>query len=88
MQPQPRAMSDWFARTNGTLVPRVFVSATQGTGLDLLRDWIARAARGEPLSPASPPPHEAGTRPASIAGQCDPSSDLSSDPRAQTTGIA
>ncbi|HEX6720066.1 MAG TPA: GTPase HflX [Burkholderiaceae bacterium] len=92
MQPQPRVMSDWIARDNGTLVPRVFVSATQGTGLDLLREWIARAARGEALSPPAQPSYEAGTHPASIAGQSDISSDRpsdrSSDPSAQTTGIA
>ena len=77
---QPRALSDWIARDNGTLAPRVFVSAAQGTGLDLLREWIARAARGEPLSPPATPPDEATPAPASIAGQSDPS--------AQTTGIA
>jgi GTP-binding protein HflX len=74
---QPRALSDWVARDNGTLAPRVFVSATQGSGLDGLREWIARVASGEALSPPIPPPHE--PRP-SIAGQSDPS--------AQTTGIA
>jgi GTP-binding protein HflX len=77
---QPRALSDWIARDNGTLAPRVFVSAAHGTGLDLLREWIARAARGEPLSPPATPPDEATPAPASIAGQSDPS--------AQTTGIA
>jgi GTP-binding protein HflX len=77
---QPRALSDWIERDNGTLAPRVFVSAAHGTGLDLLREWIARAARGEPLSPPATPPDEATPAPASIAGQSDPS--------AQTTGIA
>ena len=88
MQPQPRVMSDWIARDNGTPVPRVFVSATQGTGLELLREWIARAARGEALSPSATPPHEPGTGQASIAGQSDLPSDPSQDPQAQTTGIA
>jgi GTP-binding protein HflX len=77
---QPRALSDWIARDNGTLVPRVFVSATQGIGLDALREWIARAASGQPLSPPQPPPHEGATAQPSIAGQSSPS--------AQTTGIA
>jgi GTP-binding protein HflX len=80
LQAQPRALSDWIARDNGTLVPRVFVSAAQGTGLEALREWIARAARGEPLSPPATPPDEATPAVPSIAGQSDPS--------AQTTGIA
>jgi len=77
---QPRVASDWIARDNGTLAPRVFVSATEGTGLDRLRDWIARVASGEPLSPPATPPNEAAPASAPIAGQSDPS--------AQTTGIA
>jgi GTP-binding protein HflX len=80
LQPQPRAMLDWIARGNGALVPRVFVSATQGTGLDQLRDLIARAASGEALSPPATPPHETAAPLPSIAGQ-------SSLP-AQTTKIA
>ena len=82
LQAQPRVLSDWIARDNdnGTLVPRVFVSATQGTGLDRLREWIARVASGEPLSPPVVPPSEAAPAQASIAGQSDPS--------AHTTGIA
>jgi GTPase len=80
LQAQPRALSDWIARDNGTLAPRVFVSAAQGTGLEGLREWIARAARGEPLSPPATPPDEATPAAPSIAGQSDPS--------AQTTGIA
>jgi len=80
LQAQPRMPSDWIARDNGTLVPRVFVSATQGTGLDLLRAWIGRAALGEALSPPPTPPHEARATQSPIAGQSDPS--------AQTTGIA
>ena len=84
LQAQPRALSDWIARDNGTLVPRVFVSATQGTGLGLLRDWIGRAALGEPLSPPQAAPHGARTaQPSaqpSIAGQ--------SDPLAHTSGTA
>jgi GTP-binding protein HflX len=80
LQAQPRVPSDWIARDNGTRVPRVFVSATQGTGLDLLRAWIGRAAVGEALSPPTAPPHEAKATQSPIAGQSDPS--------AQTTGIA
>jgi GTP-binding protein HflX len=80
LQAQPRVGSDWIARPNGALVPRVFVSATQGTGLDRLREWIARAATGEPLSPSTEPPSESAPAEVPIAGQSDPS--------AQTTGIA
>jgi GTPase len=80
LQAQPRVPSDWIARDNGTLVPRVFVSATQGSGLELLRAWIGRAAAGEALSPPPTPPHEARAPQSPIAGQSDPS--------AQTTGTA
>ena len=80
LQAQPRALVDWIARDNGTLVPRVFVSATQGTGLDRLRECIARVAAGEPLTPPATPPDGATPAQPSIAGQSDPS--------AQTTGIA
>jgi GTPase len=77
---QPRAQSDWVARDNGALVPRVFVSAARGDGLQRLREWIAGAARGETLSPPATPPDEATPAQPAIAGQSDPS--------AQTTGIA
>jgi GTP-binding protein HflX len=80
LQAQPRTLSDWIARDNGALVPRVFISATEGAGLDRLREWIARAALGEPLSPSATPPNDAAPERPSIAGQSDPS--------AQTTGIA
>jgi GTPase len=80
MAAQPRVASDWIARDNGTLVPRVFVSAAQGTGLDCLREWIARVASGGPLSPPDAPPNAAAPEQPAIAGQSDPS--------AQTTGIA
>jgi GTP-binding protein HflX len=80
IEPQPRALQDWIARDNGTLVPRVFVSATRGSGLDNLRALIARAAMGEALSPPAMPPHDAQASQRSIAGQ--------SEPPAETTGIA
>ena len=80
LQPQPRTLHDWMPRGDGTLVPRVFVSATAGTGLDRLRELIAKAAAGEALRPPTEPPSEtAASRPA-IAGQSDPS--------AQTTNTA
>jgi GTP-binding protein HflX len=73
LQPQPRALHDWIARGDGTLVPRVFVSATQGSGLDRLRELIAGVAAGQALRPPVAPPCDgAASRPA-IAGQSDPS---------------
>jgi GTP-binding protein HflX len=80
VQPQPRTLHDWMPRGDGTLVPRVFVSATAGTGLDRLRELIAKVAAGEALRPPALPPSEgAASRPA-IAGESDPS--------AQTTNTA
>jgi GTP-binding protein HflX len=69
LQPQPRALHDWIARTNGALAPRVFVSATVGTGLDRLRELIAGVAAGQPLQP----PAQAPAAGLAIAGQSTPS---------------
>jgi GTP-binding protein HflX len=41
---QPRQSVDWIERPGGMRVPRVFVSALEGTGLDRLRELIAEAA--------------------------------------------
>jgi GTP-binding protein HflX len=73
----PRAASDWIERTPGRWVPRVFVSALHGTGLDELRAWIARAAAGEGLSPPGSPPLAAAESSTAGIGQS-----------AQTTGTA
>ena len=73
LQPQPRALHDWVERSNGTLTARVFVSATQGTGLDLLRELIAGVAAGQALCPPGLPPSEAARSRPAIAGQSDPS---------------
>jgi len=51
----------------------VFVSATQGTGLDVLRALLGRAALGEALSPAPSPPSGGEPADPAIAGQSDPS---------------
>ena len=43
---QPRQAADWVETHPGVRVPRVFVSALTGTGLDALRRIIASAASG------------------------------------------
>jgi len=53
----PRTLQDWVARPNGQLVPRVFVSAQQGTGLELLRALLARAAARDDLNLGANPPN-------------------------------
>jgi GTP-binding protein HflX len=40
---RPRAMQDWVEREGGRRVPRVFVSAASGEGLDTLRDCVAQS---------------------------------------------
>lgn len=42
---RPRAAMDWLERPGGVRVPRVFVSAVQGSGLDVLRSQIVAAMR-------------------------------------------
>lgn len=51
IEPAPRALSDWIERTPGVWVPRVFVSALQGIGLDQLRAVLVQAASPEGLIP-------------------------------------
>jgi len=41
---RPRQLVDWIERPGGMRVPRVFVSALDGTGLDRLRELIAESA--------------------------------------------
>jgi len=77
IEPPPRVSLDWIERAPGQVVPRVFVSALRGTGLDVLRSLIARAASGEGLSPTEASPTGADGAPASTVGQS-----------AQTTGMA
>jgi len=52
----PRELQDWVEGLGGAAVPRVFVSALQGTGLDLLRGLIAAAASGHGLNPPGQAP--------------------------------
>jgi GTP-binding protein HflX len=67
--PPPRQLQDWVERAPGQAVPRVFVSALQGTGLDVLRALIAQAASIEGLQPPplAPAADDAGQAAASAA---------------------
>ena len=76
IDPPPRVLQDWIERAPGQRVPRVFVSALRGDGLDALRELIARAAAGEALGPDKTPPSSATAAGATSVGQS-----------AQTTGI-
>ncbi|UUX97028.1 GTPase HflX [Aquabacterium sp. J223] len=51
---EPRAMVDEVERKPGVVVPRVWISARQGVGLDRLREVIAAAALAEPADTAPP----------------------------------
>ena len=44
---RPRVMRDWIEAEGGTRVPRVFVSALTGEGLDVLRAMLAEAATAD-----------------------------------------
>ena len=44
VDPLPRELQDWVAGPAGAAVPRIFVSALRGTGLDGLRQRVAQAA--------------------------------------------
>ena len=52
----PRELQDWVEGLGGAAVPRVFVSALQGTGLDLLRGLLATAASTHGLNPPGQAP--------------------------------
>ncbi len=56
MDPLPRELQDWVERAGAAAVPRVFVSALRGTGLDLLRTLIAQAAAAGGLNPPGQSP--------------------------------
>ena len=49
---QPRATPDIVEIDRGLRVPRIFVSAADGSGLDILRGVIAAAARGDAVAMA------------------------------------
>ncbi len=56
VDPLPRELHDWVERAGGGAVPRVFVSALRGTGLDTLRSLIAAAASEAGLNPPGESP--------------------------------
>jgi GTP-binding protein HflX len=53
----PRAMRDAVERAPGIRTPRVFVSARDGRGLDLLRGVIAEQVAGDALNAGAVPPY-------------------------------
>jgi GTP-binding protein HflX len=56
MDAPPRELQDWLERAGAAAVPRVFVSALRGTGLDSLRSMIAAAASEAGLNPPGESP--------------------------------
>ena len=56
VDPLPRELQDWVERVGRGAVPRVFVSALRGTGLDSLRSMIAAAASELGLNPPGESP--------------------------------
>ena len=56
VDPLPRDLQDWVEGPAGAAVPRIFVSALRGTGLDALRTLIAQAAQGKGLNPPGQAP--------------------------------
>ena len=59
VDPLPRELQDWVERVGRGAVPRVFVSALRGTGLDSLRSMIAAAASERGLNPPGESPSQA-----------------------------
>jgi GTP-binding protein HflX len=57
---RPRSPVDWIERSAGQRVPRVFISAADGTGLDALRQLIAQATASS-LEPLHAAPDQAPT---------------------------
>ena len=63
----PRELQDWIERPgHPSVVPRVFVSALQGTGLAQLRALIAQAASAQGLNPPGQSPSLAHDAPVTI----------------------
>jgi GTP-binding protein HflX len=55
----PRALRDAVERSPGVRTPRIFVSARDGRGLDLLRGVIAEQVAGNSLNTGAVPPYPA-----------------------------
>ena len=55
----PRVLRDAVERSPGVLTPRLFVSARDGRGLDLLRGVIGEQVAGAGLNVSAPPPYVA-----------------------------
>ena len=61
VDPLPRERQDWVAGPAGAELPRIFVSALRGTGLDGLRQLIAQAAQtGGLKAPGQAPDSDVG----------------------------
>ena len=73
VDPLPRELQDWVEGSAGAAVPRIFVSAKLGTGLDGLRTLIAQAAQGGGLNPPgqSPDAGQLACLPGLSAGPAD-----------------
>lgn len=83
LEPPPRALQDWMEAVGGGAVPRVFVSALQGTGLDVLRGLIAQAASPQGLNPPGQAP-DPGLVPLSDPGAADELAQAAQLPSAYT----
>ena len=66
IDPLPRELQDWVVGADGAGLARVFVSALRGTGLDLLRQMIARAAADGGLKPPGQAPDRDQGEPAPV----------------------
>ena len=79
----PRVLRDAVERSPGVRTPRIFVSAKDGRGLDLLRGAIAEQVAGNGLNAAAVPPYPAlPAQTESLPGSKVPSDDPS--PRVQS----
>jgi GTPase len=68
----PRALRDAVERAPGVRTPRVFVSAKDGRGLDLLRAVIAEQVAGSDLNAGAVPPYRPLPPPEASSGTEEP----------------
>jgi GTPase len=66
---QPRERVDWIERGNGVRVPRVFVSARDGGGLDALRRVLSGVLQRHLQAPAPAPSSDVDARLIEAAGE-------------------